>query len=82
MNVLGFIRVEPFTSPEGEFPPPFFDLTIRPENTEPEVGFQAHYIPATWDKTTVKAFNLSPLIRPRHCERRALDRPSEDVTCT
>ena len=50
----------------------FFNLTIRPENTEPEVWFQAHYIPATWGKTTVKAFNLSPLIRPRHMRAQSL----------
>ena len=49
--------------------PILLSLTIKPENPEPEVKFQAHYVPATWDKATAKTFNLSPYLRPRHIMR-------------
>ena len=65
----GFIHVEPLTDPEGKFPHLFFDLTIQPENPEPEVGFRARYIPITWGKAMPKVFNLSPLLQPRHNTR-------------
>ena len=60
----GFICVKPLTGLEGEFPHLLFNLTIQPENAESEAGFRVHYIPSTWGKSTTKAFNLSPYLRP------------------
>jgi len=43
--------------------------TVQLKNSEPEAKFRAHYIPATRDRATAKAFNLSPSLQPHHIMR-------------